>query len=126
MNTEVMNMLWAIIVYLIGGLFFGYAARRVSEYREMPDGFWWGFWLGWLGLFIVIFRKPAATVAVGTPGRNWRCVKCGTYNSEGRERCQTCGASCDAPDPTKICSSCGAKNKAVNASCFACGHSFES
>ena len=118
-------MLMGMAIYLIGGLLFGFAARHVSESRGEPDGFWWGFWLGWLGLLIVIFRKTAQPESVSAPGRKWRCVKCGTYNSEGRESCQTCGAACNTPNPTKVCVSCGARNKAVNTNCFACGHCFE-
>lgn len=32
-------MLLAIILYLLHALLFGYAARRVAEYRNQPDGF---------------------------------------------------------------------------------------
>jgi len=123
---EVMIMLIAIILYLIHGLLFGYAARRVSEYRGEADGFWWGFWLGWLGLIVVIFRKPATQEIPASPRgssvrQSWLCSKCGARNPCGKEQCQSCGASRKTPDPTKACAACGARNKAGNESCFACG-----
>lgn len=123
-------MFMAIIIYLIGGLIFGSAARRVSEYRAEPDGFWWGFWLGGIGLLIVIFRRSAVEeVHTAPPGssarQSWLCSQCGARNPAGREQCQSCSAMRDAPNPTRNCPACGAKNKALNANCFACGHSFE-
>ena len=123
-------MLMAIIIWLLHAALFGCAARRVSEYRNLPDGFWWGFWLGVPGLLIVIFKTADAPenslqAAGSVSAERWRCCKCGTCNSEGRLRCQTCGAACDMPDPVKICFSCGAKNRAANTNCFACGKPFE-
>jgi len=123
-------MLMGIIVYLIHGLLFGYAARRVSEYRGEPDGFWWGFWLGWIGLLVVIFRKLSMQeLQTSLPGssvrQSWLCSKCGARNPAGKEHCQSCGTLKETLNPTKFCDSCGAKNKAANKSCFACGYSFE-
>lgn len=123
-------MLLAIILYLLHALLFGYAARRVAEYRNQPDGFWWGFWLGALGLLIVVFRSDGQTeVRTAPPGssirQSWRCSKCGARNPVGKEKCQSCGASKKLPETVKVCPACGAKNKAVNNHCFACGHSFE-
>lgn len=123
-------MLIAVIGYLIHGLIFGYAARRVSEYRGQPDGFWWGFWLGGIGLLIVIFRKAAAQeIPTSPPGssmrQSWLCSKCGARNPSGRELCQSCTSPRDMPAPVKTCPGCGAKNKAANANCFACGQPFE-
>ena len=123
-------MLVAIIFYLLHAVLFGYAARRVTEYRSQPDGFWWGFWLGGLGLLVVIFRSNEQTeIRTAPPGssirRSWRCVQCGARNPVGKENCQSCGASRNAPDPVKNCPFCSAKNKAVNTTCFVCGRAFE-
>lgn len=125
-----MNMLAAIIMYLLGALVFGYAARRVSEYRGEPDAFWWGFWLNWVGLLIVIFRHNAGqemrTTAPGSTLRqSWLCPKCGARNPAGREQCQSCSAQRHMPASIRHCPACGAKNKATNSQCFACGRSFE-
>ena len=124
-----MNVLTAIILYLLGAIVFGYAARRVSEYRGESDGFWWGFWLNWLGLLIVIFRRSAgqeiSTAPPGSLRQSWLCSKCGARNPAGREQCQSCLAQRHVASPMHHCPSCGAKNKATNSQCFACGHSFE-
>ena len=125
-----MNMLMGIIVYLIHGLLFGYAARRVSEYRGEPDGFWWGFWLGWIGLLVVIFRNQTTQeISTSLPGstmrQSWLCCRCGARNPSGKDQCQSCGTPKETFISTRICASCGAKNKAANQKCFACGHSFE-
>lgn len=129
-HREVPLMIAAIIIYLLHGALFGHAARRVSEYRGESDGFWWGFWLGCLGLLIVIFRSSRQTEVRATqPGsgirQSWRCSKCNALNPVGKGNCQSCGTSKEAGAPSKICLSCGAKNKAGNAACFACGHAFE-
>jgi len=123
-------MLAAIILYLLHAVLFGYAARRVTEYRSQPDGFWWGFWLGGIGLLVVIFRSNEQTeIRTAPPGssirQSWNCVKCGARNPVGKESCQSCGTSRNAPDPVKNCPFCGAKNKAANTTCFACGQAFE-
>lgn len=123
-------MIAAIILYLLHGALFGCAARRVSEYRGEMDGFWWGFWLGCLGLMIVIFRSSSfEEVHTAPPGsrirQSWRCPKCNARNPVGKEKCQSCGTAKDAGVPSRICPSCGVKNKAENGACFACGHTFE-
>ena len=62
-------MLFAIILYLLHAALFGYAARRVTEYRNQPDGFWWGFWLGGIGLLVVIFRNDGQNeIRTAPPG----------------------------------------------------------
>lgn len=123
-------MIAAIILYLIHAVLFGFAARRVAEYRQQPDGFWWGFWLGALGLLLVVFRPDhrmeVRSVSSGSTIRqSWHCAKCGARNPAGRENCQSCGASRAVPAAFKHCPSCGAKNKAANTDCFACGYLFE-
>ena len=93
-------MLAAIILYLLHAVLFGYAARRVTEYREQPDGFWWGFWLGAFGLLMIIFRSPvSAEIRTEAPGSSIR--------------------------QSWLCSKCGANNKPANATCFACGQAFQ-
>ncbi len=123
-------MFFAMLLYLLHAVLFGYACRRVTEYRAQSDGFWWGFWLGALGLLFVIFRSDnQSEICTAPPGssirQSWRCPKCDALNPVGKGNCQSCGASKEERVPTKICLSCGAKNKAHNARCFACGGSFE-
>lgn len=99
-------MIAAILIYLLRGALFGWAARRVSEYRSEPDGFWWGFWLGSIGLLFVIFRKPSLQEVKSTPPgssirQSWLCTKCGARNPVGKERCQSCTAPKSIPTSAK-------------------------
>lgn len=123
-------MLLAMILHLAGSLIFAGAARRVSEYRGEPDGFWWGFWLNWIGLLIVIFRRSAVQAVRPAPAgssvrQSWLCGKCGARNPGGCEQCQSCRTMRDAPVRMRHCPACGARNKAANTHCFACGLTFE-
>ena len=53
-----------LIGAVIGGIIFGFICKAVVKSKGYPDelnkGFWWGFFLGWIGL-IVCAVKPQYT-----------------------------------------------------------------
>lgn len=48
------------MVYFIGviiaGLIWGSISHAVGKHKNI-NGFWWGFWLGFIGLIVVILKK---------------------------------------------------------------------
>ncbi len=98
-------MIAAIIIFLLRGAVFGYAARRISEYRNEPDGFWWGAILGTVGLLIVTLKPSTVgeTIVYARPEKPTREPKVLKKN----------------------CPNCGALNNIGNSACFACGKSFQ-
>ena len=45
-----------LIVMLAVACGFGYATKRINENRGRQGGFWWGFFLGVIGILIVALR----------------------------------------------------------------------
>ncbi len=45
-----------IIAYLLIGVVFGFICKAISGSRGMEGGFWWGFFLGIIGIIIVAVR----------------------------------------------------------------------
>lgn len=50
------------LLFAVAGMFlWGFVAKQIVKSKGYPDsenkGFWWGFWLGWIGL-IVCLTKP--------------------------------------------------------------------
>lgn len=102
---------------------FGMLAQRISALRGKEGGFWWGFWLGVIGLMVVAFRKPdtEAVQVSASPATRWMCLSCGAKNPAGAEKCLSCMADRNARPRKKACPACGAVNNKNNQNCFACG-----
>lgn len=52
----------AICVYIVQGLIFGLITRSVASSKGYDGGFWWGFFLGILGLIVVAVRPTMTKV----------------------------------------------------------------
>ena len=50
------SMTVALIVYLVIACIFGLVTKRVNENRGREGGFWWGFFLGVIGIVVVAIR----------------------------------------------------------------------
>ena len=129
-----MGIIISLVVYLAQGLIFGLAAQQIAEGKGYSTGFAWGFWLGLIGLLVVLF-KPNISAAYETPryapsaapapsANEWVCV-CGSRNHESLTYCTRCGRDrsyTDNNNAAKVpCPHCGARNKPANKVCFACG-----
>jgi len=100
-----------IIGALIGGLIFGFITKKVGENKGYDNQFWWGFWLGWIGL-IVVAVKPDNNYSYGNqhhenhefderlhalangseyaPRGTWQCWSCKRTNADYVTTC-LCG-----------------------------------
>ena len=58
-----------IISYLIAGIIWGVISNYVGKSKNI-NGFWWGFFLGFIGLIIVICMKPKETVVIDKIDKN--------------------------------------------------------
>lgn len=116
--------------YIISGVVFGAITKYVAESKGYEGGFWWGFFLGVIGLLVVGFRpdnhsqganspsnsSPAASQGAG--GKKWTCIKCSTANPQKSKFCRECG------EPRHYewkCGGCGKVNAANVKFCFNCG-----
>lgn len=105
--------MWIVLylfIYLIVSCLFGLATIRINENKGYYGGFWWGFFLGWLGV-IVILCKPdntrsyyynkesddalSAYAAEKSAQRlvredDWKCPECGRTNASYVTTC-ICG-----------------------------------
>lgn len=52
----------AVCVFLVQGLIFGFITRAIADSKGYDGGFWWGFFLGILGLIVVAVRPTMTKV----------------------------------------------------------------
>lgn len=129
-----------ILVYLVMATIFGAITRYVADSKGYDGGFWWGFFLGIIGLLVVGFRpdqtaQPSAPTGSAywdnlqggsdTPSTThamWRCV-CGTANPVTLSYCTRCRRTRSEANngAREKCPHCGAMNRSGNDTCFACG-----
>lgn len=133
-----------LIGYVIGGIIFGSITAHVARSKGYDGGFWWGFFLGLIGLLVVGFRPNLNTstsessfyvsnyadhtessISSTNPGstydNDWLC-ECGKHNSNRMNYCVRCRRerSMDSKLPKVTCPHCGAKNKSGNTVCYCC------
>lgn len=129
-----------LIGYLISGVIFGLITKYVAESKGYDGGFWWGFFLGIIGLLVVGFRPNINTTETtnyapryGGPSSSmssssntsssgtWVC-ECGASNSNSLNYCLRCRRDRSAVNyqPKITCPHCGAQNRSTNTECFAC------
>lgn len=128
-----------VVAYLINGIVFGAITRYVANTKGYDGGFWWGFFLGIVGLLVVGFRPNISQVqevpyvskysaqpqtSVGAPrAKTWVC-NCGSKNPPSSSVCLSCRknrSQCELLPEEKInCPQCNALNKISNKECFAC------
>jgi hypothetical protein len=51
-----------LIVGLIGACIFGAITKGINEQKGYEGGFWWGFFLGVIGIIVVACRQPYYTI----------------------------------------------------------------
>ena len=94
----------SLTVKIIVGCIFGVATKKINESKGYFGGFAWGFWLGLIGLLIVLFRSDAPYTNTDSiiispdqkeyapaPDGGWTC-KCGRGNANYVTSC-VCGVS---------------------------------
>ena len=99
MGTTIISLVITIIV----GCLWGAATYTINENKGYyNNGFWWGFWLGLIGLIVVLCKPDARTNYYETygypsqygnkiPEGGWKCT-CGTIHSSYVTSC-SCGKS---------------------------------
>lgn len=136
-------MFVALLAYLIQGIIFGAITRYVAESKGYDGGFWWGFFLGMIGLLVVGFRPNQTwqsdslnnsaywtqlqeNASGSSKHAMWRCV-CGTENPVTLNYCVRCRRNRSEvnKDDREKCPHCGAMNRKNNAVCFACSRSLK-
>ena len=101
-----------LLLLLIFAIFWGFVARAIASTRGMEGGFWWGFFLGIIGVIVVAVRpndtakysnnytenntssigynyNTTPTISTETPKGEWTCT-CGRVNSNYTRLCN-CG-----------------------------------
>lgn len=97
-----MELLIWIIVSLICACFWGFITSLISESKGYDSGFWWGFWLGIIGLIVVAFKptnydslKDEETDDIEFD--DWTCPNCRQLNDGFASECMRC----ELPRPEK-------------------------
>ena len=127
-----------LIGLLISSLVFGFITRYIAQSKGYDGGFWWGFFLGIIGVLVVGFRpdnrtsaassaempawarEPASLPTASGRAPGWTCI-CGSRNPSSIDYCLACRRSkAEAMTPKVNCPHCGASNRASNTLCFAC------
>ena len=139
------------MLVLLQALLFGWLSDDTAKRKGYKGGFWWGFWLSFIGFLIVVLRpdnKPPEEYMytsqqrqVSQPQSNpkpqsnpsgsgyrpnstsdgWTCA-CGKWNPSTASSCKFCYLQkSEALKPKMICPACGARNRYDLDSCYACG-----
>lgn len=130
-----------LIVWVIIALICGFVAKHVATTREMSGGFWWGFFLGVVGLVVVAVRPN------DNAKYNDLNIKLQEYKDNKTEHTQTINKEAlskqhewanNPNKPTKvifehrpspmddiICPVCRQKNRSNSNICFKCRTKFE-
>lgn len=109
----VLQFFLTIIVSVLVGCLWGAATFTINQNKgHYENGFWWGFWLGWIGLIIVLckpncnyphYSAPSQSVATPSdkphpaiasqpvPNGGWQCA-CGRVHAAYVSSC-ACGRS---------------------------------
>ncbi|MDO4492906.1 MAG: zinc ribbon domain-containing protein [Clostridia bacterium] len=105
-------LLFRILLHVVWGLF----SRSIAKSKGYTGGFWWGFFLGTLGMLFVALRPDKNLTAAidrlnDTVARlqnnetTREASSAGTPYTEGMNRCAHCGAQNERF--AKYCSECG-------------------
>ena len=112
--TDTSTYWWVyLIVTLIEACIFGAITKAINENKGYDGGFWWGFFLGVIGIIVVAVRQPYYTVGyiasrdsfyvakktaekpidmdAPVPEGGWRCM-CGRVHEAYESSC-SCGQS---------------------------------
>lgn len=127
---------YLIIVYLVYMVIFGCITKYVAGSKGYDGGFFWGFFLGIIGLLVVGFRPNTTTSGAGAEYKpmyggalqasnqkkpSWTCT-CGSINPDRLDYCPICRKSRkDGEKPGDVrCPHCGAMNNASRDICVLC------
>ena len=121
---------------LIAAIIFGMVTKYIAESKGYDGGFWWGFFLGIIGILVVGFRpdiktstysdgpmyggalSSGGTLSGYAPKQGWKCSNCGTFNSEHLDYCPICRKK--RVEDIR-CPHCGAMNNYTRVECVLCG-----
>ena len=118
-----------ILGYFIGGIICGFITNAIAKNKGYSGGFWWGFFLGIIGIIVVACRTDKRLLEMvenqnaGTQAqnsKNWICPECGAENSGRGLVCNKCSSEhwrcskCNTVNASgaKFCIGCGAKYSA--------------
>ncbi len=106
----------AFLLWMIGCISCGVATKVLNKEKGYSGGFWWGFFLGVIGIIIVLVRKEKPTFSYGDIKKDdkeltaleklaiekrkeealasggWKCIQCGRVNANYTGTCG-CGMS---------------------------------
>jgi len=145
-NSNFMAGYW--IGLLISCIVFGCITRAINSSKGREGGFWWGFFLGVIGIIVVACRrseveeKPSyqsynnnysynnnpsgylgqrSSTQPAQPKKpaGWKCAKCGKENETSSKFCSECG---ERRHYKWICASCGKENAPEIKFCPECGN----
>ena len=126
-----------LIGYLVTGILFGLLTNYLAKNKGYDSGFWWGFFLGVIGLIVVGFRRDISQQQQSVnPTSNgylnrimtenaekrlsdqWICLHCSAKNPPSLNYCFNCRRGKE--ENVKWTCSCGAINKMTNTKCWVC------
>lgn len=89
-----------IVIFIVVCIVWGIVTKSINENKGYDGGFWWGFFLGVIGLIVVLRKPESRPISVSNSEREkdvlsrggWKCVKCGGLNSSYIETC-VCGCT---------------------------------
>lgn len=103
----------AIVLLLVQGLIFGFAADAIVSNKGYEENwFWWGFFFGLIALLVAL-SKPQNTVEISyeireeTHQKNllenggWKCSRCGTVHPAYTGTCGCGGTKKDSLNQTR-------------------------
>lgn len=119
-----------LLAFVIGGAIWGLVTKKVAESKGYyyDNSFWWGFFLGFIGLIVILVRpdnhnqevrrlQPESTYP--TDSGRWICSNCGTENGS-RSTCLSCGAGKPQSAAGSWRCQCGKINAGYTGTC-SCG-----
>lgn len=108
-HFDIVYYLISIICSIASAIVLGFASKAINEFKGYDGGFGWGFFLGVIGLIVVLAKQTCLSeevcpvdISATTPNKTVSgnpqtagqitCPKCGASQFNNRKTCFKCGA----------------------------------